>query len=287
MPRTWADGVKKCLEHVLERIASSRETTRSAWRIGRHSHRRVEPCQARHDGTEITEGACEPIEIAVGPGDSFDVFDAVETPIGETSLRLVRADHQPRQVARREVGEEREPRAVVDREVVGPGMELDREVERGVGSEERGKKVGHWQQARPDRPRLPGIPTRRPREHAILDVRPQNRRREPFDRPHRVIEPHQEVARVKQDPGGLRIKAIEQPKQFIHRKIRVRLDREAKLPLAKDRRDASEDVYRRVDLLGPGRVGPKSIVPITHVNPGKPASRLAATASICGINTRA
>ena len=113
-----------------------------------------------------------------------------------TGARRRRPDGPPRPATRAGARGRRRARRVEDRQVVGPGVELDREHQRRVGPVEDGQEVGHRQDPRADRPGLPAEPPGREGQDRVLDVGRQDPRGEPLDGDDRVVEPHRQVARV-------------------------------------------------------------------------------------------
>ena len=121
------------------------------------------------------------------------------------------------------------------RQIVSPRVELDREVQRRVGPEQRGEQVGHRQDARADRAGLPAEPARGRLQDAILDVGAEDPGGQPLGGPDGVVEPHDQVARVERHARDVRVEPVEQAEQFVDGQVGVGLDRDLDAPLAEPR----------------------------------------------------
>ena len=151
------------------------------------------------------------------PRDRLDHFGPGQRAVGVSTLALRgQSDHGGQRLGT-EVGEERQPPRVVDRQVVGPRMQLDREGDLRPCAEDRREDVGHRQDPGADRAGLPAEAPGGERQDHVLDVGHDHERGQTFGRRERVVEPHHEVAGVERHPGDVRIEAIEEGQQLARR----------------------------------------------------------------------
>ncbi len=233
----------------------------------------VRSCQRPRDGAEEAERDREPVEGAIGPGDHLDVLGPGERALSEAALAGGGDADDGRDRLGAELGEGGEPGPVVDRKVVSPGVQLDREVQAGIGLNQRCEQVGHGQDPRADRPRLPAEAPRGEGEHGVLDVGRQDVRRQPLGGGDRLVEPQHEVAGVERHHRHVTAQPFEQVAKLVHSQVGVRLQRDPDARLAEQGRQALQDVERRVQLLVPPDVGPKPVVTIADEGAGVAASQ--------------
>ena len=125
-----------------------------------------------------------------------------------------------------EAREKGQPLAIVDRQVVGSGMELDRKRDRGVVPDHRGQDVRQRQDPRPDRPGLPAKPAGGERQDRVLDVGGDHARGQPLGQLDRIIQPHHQVAGIERHSGDVGVEPVEHRDQLVAGQIGMGLDRQ-------------------------------------------------------------
>ena len=103
--------------------------------------RRLKSREGGDDRPEISQRAGQPVEVPAGPGDRFDDLGPRQRPLGESVFAQCGQTDDRRQRLGPEGREMGQPLAIEDRQVVGPGMKLDRQRDRAVRPDHRGQDV--------------------------------------------------------------------------------------------------------------------------------------------------
>ena len=232
--------------------------------------------EGRDDRPEKAERAGQPVEVALGPGDRLDGLGARQRARRRIASRPVRPGGR-RPPATRAAGRGNRP-ATCDRRSAsrrsGDGARSTSVID-GVVADHGGQDVRQRQDPRPDRTRLPAKPARRERQDRVLDVGGDDARGQPLGQLDRIIEPHHQVAGIERHAGDVGVEPVEDRDQLVAGQIGVGLDRQPYSQVLEARSEPLDDVDRRLDLAGPGSVGPEAVVAIADVNPGMAASERA------------
>src|SRR5439155_14997659 len=88
-----------------------------------------------------------------------------------------------------------------------------------------------------------------------------------FGGPDRVVEPHQEIARVERRAGDVVVERVNQAEELVDRQIRVVLDGDSYTQIAEAWGEPGQDLASRGDLRCPGRIDAEPGMAVGDVDP--------------------
>ncbi len=151
-------------------------------------------------------------------------------------------------------------------------MQLDRQGDRWVRLDHGRQDVGKGYDSGPDRASLPAKAARCECQDGILHVCGDDGRRQELGCLDRVVQPHDQIARIQRDRGDIAPESIQHGGQFVHGQVGVGFDCDLDSEVGKLWRQEAYYLDGGVDLSRPGNVAPEPIVAISHVGAGVTAA---------------